>query len=137
MKTEIKIYHSLTVFFGIVAAAYGFVTYNSAYGLDWVGFPALLLTFLMSLMIGGYLELTARTIDKRPEDDVAGEIAEAAGEYGEFSPYSWWPMPLAAGCAVIFLGLAVGLWVAAIGLVFTSIAVVGWVFEYYRGPHAH
>jgi len=33
----------------------------------------------------------------------------------------------------VFLGLAVGLWIAAIGAAIAVVALVGWVYEYYRG----
>ena len=33
--------------------------------------------------------------------------------------------------------MAVGLWMILIGLGISSLALVGWVFEYYRGEHAH
>ena len=45
--------------------------------------------------------------------------------------------PLAAGAAFIFAGLAVGWWMVYIGLGVGSLALVGWVFEFYRGEHAH
>jgi hypothetical protein len=46
-------------------------------------------------------------------------------------------LPLAASCAVIFLGLAAGWWLVAIGIGLAGLALVGWVFEYWRGAHAH
>lgn len=137
MKTEIWIFHGLTIFFALVTAAYGFVTHNSSMGLEIVGFAALLLTTFMSLMIGVYLEITAKSIDSRPEDDLDGEIHELAGEQGFFAPYSWWPMPLAAGAALCFLALAIGMWIMWIGLVVAALALVGWVYEFYVGEHAH
>jgi hypothetical protein len=102
-----------------------------------VGAAALFLTFGLALLIGAYLAYTARHIDPRPEDDPYGEIAEGAGEIGEFAPYSWWPLAIAASGALIFAGAAIGPWMMAIGALFSSIAVVGWVFEFYRGEHAH
>lgn len=137
MKAEIRIFHGLSVFFVVIAAVYGYVTHRSELGLDVVGFPALCLTAGVSLMIGVYLEFTARSIDKRPEDDLDGEIAELSGDQGFYSPYSWWPMPLALGAAVVFLGLAAGLFWAGIGLLISALALVGWVYEYYTGDHAH
>ena len=47
---------------------------------------------------GFYLWWTARKLDDRPEDDPAAPISAAEGEYGFFSPHSWWPLPLAGGC---------------------------------------
>jgi hypothetical protein len=38
---------------------------------------------------------------------------------------------------VAFLSLAVGWWVMYVGLILGVIGLVGWVFEYSRGQHAH
>ena len=40
---------------------------------------------------------------------------------------------LASGAALLFLGIAVGVWIAAIGAALTLISLVGWMYEYYRG----
>ena len=71
-----------------------------------------------------------------PEDDPAAPISAAEGEYGFFSPHSWWPLPLAAGAALMFLGLAVGWWLLIIGSVVGGMALIGWTFEYFRGENA-
>jgi hypothetical protein len=77
-------------------------------------------------------------MDPRPEDRHEGEIADGAGELGFFPPYSWWPLWVALAAAVIIYGLVfTAWWLFAIGLGLSSIAVAGWVFEYYRGEHAH
>ena len=44
---------------------------------------------------------------------------------------------MGSAVAVTFLGMAVGVWVLIIGVVASMLALVGWVFEYYRGAHAH
>lgn len=132
MKIETLIFGMGVLFFTPVAVIYGLLS-------SWepVGSAALLLTAGMSALVGGYLWLTGRRIDPRPEDNPQGEIADLAGEYGEFSPWSWWPLPLALGGAIIFAGLAIGWWLVLIGIGFSAIALVGWVYEYYRGAHAH
>ncbi|WP_273654486.1 cytochrome c oxidase subunit 4 [Cellulomonas fimi] len=88
-------------------------------------------------MIGAYFALLARRIDPRPEDDEYGEIEQGAGDQGVFSPWSWWPLVIGAAAAVMFLGLAIGFWVAIIGAILGVIGLVGWVFEFSRGQHAH
>jgi uncharacterized membrane protein len=120
----------LFVVFGVV---YGWIT-------EWdepVGVACLFLTAGLALLIGGYLGYTARVIDARPEDDPYAEIAEGAGELGEFAPYSWWPLAAATGAGAVFAGLAIGWWLVFIGLGMSAIGVVGWVYEFYRGEHAH
>lgn len=133
MKVESWFFAGGTPIFLVFAVVYGTVT-------EWdepVGVAGLFLTAALALMIGGYLFYTASTIDARPEDDPFGEIAEGAGELGEFSPYSWWPLAAAFGAGVLFAGLAVGWWLAIIGVALSGLGLVGWVFEYYRGEHAH
>jgi hypothetical protein len=38
---------------------------------------------------------------------------------------------------VVVLGVAIGWWLVIIGAGIGTITVVGFVFEYYRGLHAH
>jgi hypothetical protein len=120
-------------FFTPIGVIYGLIT-------NWdepVGTCGIFLVAALSGLIGLYLYLTSRRIDDRPEDDPEGEIAQGAGELGFFPPYSWWPLPLAVAAAMVFLGIAVGWWLFIIGAGAAVIALVGWVFEYYRGAHAH
>lgn len=133
MKVESWLFGSGTFFFVPVAVIYGILT-------RWqepVGVVSLLLTGLLALMVGWFLWFTARHIDPRPEDNPNAAIDEAPGDYGFFSPHSWWPLPLAAASAVVFAGLAVGWWLVYLGVGLAALALVGWVFEYWRGPHAH
>lgn len=132
MKVETVLFSAGMAFFIPIALIYGWLA-------DWeaVGTGALLLTGGLSGLIGGYLYATSRRIDPRPEDDPYARIDEAAGEQGFFSPWSWWPMPLAAGAALMALGLAIGWWLAIIGVGVVALSLIGWVFEYSRGQHAH
>jgi hypothetical protein len=88
-------------------------------------------------MIGGYLALLARRIDDRPEDDPLGEIEQGAGDQGVYSPWSWWPLAIALAAALVFAGLAMGWWLVGLGSVLGLVALVGFVFEFSRGQHAH
>ncbi|MFP5346015.1 MAG: cytochrome c oxidase subunit 4 [Actinomycetes bacterium] len=133
MKTETSIFAGLVFFFVPVGLIYGWLT-------DWqehVGYLALILTAGLCGLIAAYLWMTSRRIDERPEDDPQGEVEENAGELGFFSPYSWWPLPLAIGGALIFLAVAVGWWILVLGIPLSAVSLVGWVYEYYRGAHAH
>ncbi len=73
----------------------------------------------------------------RPEDRSDGEIADGAGEQGFFPPYSWWPMFCALALATIVMGIVIGWWLFIIGVGVGALTVAGWIFEYYRGVHAH
>ncbi|MGM0930741.1 MAG: cytochrome c oxidase subunit 4 [Actinomycetota bacterium] len=133
MKIEAWLFIALAPFFAIVATVYGFMgAWNEP-----VGYLALYLTAGLSLMIGGYLWFTARRVGPRPEDRVDAEIHEGAGEQGMFSPWSWWPLVLGLGAASGFMGLAVGWWIVYIAIGLTTVAIIGWVYEYSRGDHAH
>ncbi|HWL01756.1 MAG TPA: cytochrome c oxidase subunit 4, partial [Microbacteriaceae bacterium] len=63
-------------------------------------------------------------------------IEDGDSELGHYSPWSWWPMVLAASLAITFLGIAAGLWIIFIGVPLVVVALVGWVYEYYRGNFA-
>ncbi len=88
-------------------------------------------------MIAAYLALVARRVDPGPEDDPEGEIEDGAGDQGVYSPWSWWPLVLGAAAAIAFAGLAVGWWLFYLGGALGVIGLVGWVFEFSRGQHAH
>jgi len=133
VKIEIKLFLFLAPFFVLVGVAYGIFTGFE----EPVGYLGIPLVGALVAMVGAYLALTARRIDPRPEDDEEGEIEQGAGDQGVYSPWSWWPLVIAGAAAVAFLGLAVGWWVLYIGFILGIIGLVGWVFEFSRGQHAH
>ena len=133
MKVEYQLFLILAIFFLPLAPIYGFWQGWT----EFVGPIALLLTSLLSGLVAFYLYITAKSFTNRPEDNPRGEIAEQEGDYGFFTPYSWWPLWLGACAALIFAGLAVGWWLSIIGIFFGIPALVGWVFEHYRGPYAN
>jgi len=102
-----------------------------------VGTVALAFTSGLAFLTGYYLLFTARRIDRRPEDAVDAEIADGAGELGFYSPHSWWPLPVAFFAATTFLGIIIGWWLVIIGVIGGGLAVIGLVFEYYRGDPAY
>lgn len=132
MKAEAWMFLSTTIFFGLVAPSYWFITG------DWTGTSALFMTALLVLMITVYLGFHAAKMDPRPEDRQDGDIIEGAGELGFFPPYSWWPLWCGLAFATFTYGLAMGAWwLFIIGVGLGAIALSGWIFEYYRGEHAH
>jgi hypothetical protein len=133
VKTESTLFGAGVFFFAPLGIIYGIVTsWNEP-----VGTSGLFLTAGLAFLIALYLWLTSRRIDDRPEDNPMGEIPEAAGNQGQFSPFSWWPLPLAFAAALCFAGVAVGWWLFLIGAAVGAVSLVGWVYEYYRGEHAH
>ena len=132
MRTSGIIFILLTVFFGVVTPVYWFLAQ------DPTGTTALVLTFGLTAMLAFYLMFVANRMGGTPpEDRPDGEIYEAAGELGFFSPKSWTPLMVAGAAAVVTLGLVFGWWLAIIGFGLLIAAVIAWVFEYYRGDWAH
>ena len=131
MKAETWIFAICTVFMVLVSPAYWLITG------DWTGTSALTMTTLLTLMMTIYLGFHANNMEPRPEDRKDAEIADGAGELGFFPPYSWWPLWCAVCLAVIVLGVVIGWWLVIIGAMLGTVALSGWIFEYYRGVHAH
>ena len=131
MKAEAWIFGFNAAFFALVTPTYWFLSE------DPTGTAALVMSTLLAALVTVYLGFHANKMDPRPEDRNEAEIVEGAGELGFFPPYSWWPLWCALTLAVIVLGVVFGWWLFIIGLGLGSIALIGWVFEFYRGEHAH
>lgn len=138
MKAEAWIFGGCTIFLVLVTPAYWLVTDASDHGGDWTGTSALVMTTLLTLMVTIYLGFHAKKMDPRPEDRKDAEIADGAGELGFFPPYSWWPLWTAATLGTMVAGVAASAWwLFIIGGVLGALALCGWIYEYYRGEHAH
>ena len=139
MRVNVSLFWILTVFFAVVTVVYvvwGLLD-TSQGRIEWAGTFALALCSLLSLLIGFYLSRVRHAQGgELPEDRVDANIDDGDPEAGFFSPWSWWPIMLAASTALLFLGLAVGFWICFIALGIGVISLVGWVYEYYRGLFA-
>ncbi len=133
MRAEGRLFLYLAIFFLPIGPIYLYLNNGS----DMVGPIALFLTALLAALIAFYMTMTGRRFPDRPEDNPAALISEQEGDYGFFTPYSWWPLWLGLTAAICFAGLAVGWWMFLIGAFFGVVAVVGWTFEHYRGEHAN
>jgi hypothetical protein len=134
MKTEWRVFTIVAAFLLLVCLIYAGWTWGETGRVEWIGTVALLLSFLLCAMCGGFFWFISRRIDPRPEDRPDAEIAEAAGEVGFFSPGSYWPFGLGLAATVAGLGLALWLWwLLALGLVAVIFAACGLLFEYYTG----
>ena len=132
MRAEAWLFTICAMFFLLVAPAYWFITY------DWTGTSALTMTFLLMILVAFFLGFHARRMEPRPEDRNEAEISDGACELGFFPPYSWWPLWSAATLGVIVFGTAMGAWwLLIIGFGLGSLALCGWIYEYYVGEHAH
>jgi Cytochrome c oxidase subunit IV len=131
VRVEAWLFGALAIFVAVVTPIYYFMSK------DPTGTAALILTFFLVLMLFGYLGLVARRIDPRPEDRSDGEIAEGAGELGFYAPQSIWPLYSALAFTLIALGPVFGWWLFIVGIGVGAITLTGWVYEFYRGDHAH
>jgi len=121
----------LTVFMWVAAAIYWLLSREPA------GTTALVLCGGLTFLVGFYVLFTGRRVDPRPEDNPHGEIDDAYPDYGFYAPHSSWPLPTAGAAAVVALGFVFGWWLVIIGVALLFFSAVGFVFEYYRGDHAH
>lgn len=143
MRTNSGLWWLLSIFFLIVAIIYtgwNLVVHSDrplVTAIEWVGTIALLFTALMAALIGFYVSRVHRAQGgELPEDLLTADVDDGDPEMGEFSPWSWWPIVLAFSAALGMIGLAVGAWLLPIGIGVFVIAIVGWVYEYYRGYFA-
>ncbi len=132
MRVEYRLFTMLTFFFFMMATIYGLWSGWS----EPAGAVALYLSGLLSAMVAYYTWFTGRKIGYRPEENEHATIDEFEGDFGFFSPYSWWPLFLGGCAAICFLGLAIGWWLFIIGATFGVVALIGWTFEYWHGEHA-
>ena len=150
MRANVILFWILTGFFVVAGVAYTVwslifnaqqLATQSVTGpgtpIEWVGTVALGLCAVLAAFIAFYLGRVHKAQGgELPEDSVNANIDDGDPELGFFSPFSWWPIILAASAALVFLGLAVGFWVSIIGTGVGLIALVGWTYEYYRGLFA-
>lgn len=144
MRVNALLFVILGIFFWLAAAVYIVWTWlidpvgsHTDGHPEWVGTVGMALSGILSFFIAFYVSITQRAIGSAlPEDRPDAAIDDGDPETGFFSPWSWWPLALAFGLALMFLGLAVGVWIAIIGAPIAAISVIGWVYEYYRGNFA-
>jgi len=125
MKAGWRLFSGLSVFYFLVTIIYWQV------GGEALGITAIMLSGGLAGLIGFYLWfISKRTNGVLPEDNEEGEIADAAGELGFYSPHSWWPLPLALSACAAGMGLLIGWWLTLIAVGGLMISVVGFVLEY-------
>lgn len=146
MGTNAKLFWILAGFFFFADAVY--ITWSLLVSsnpsaseppqIEWVGAVAIGLTGALSVLIAFYLQrLYKAQGGELPEDRNDANIDDGDPELGHFSPWSWWPLVLGLAAALVFLGIAIGPWVSFIGGGLFLVAIVGWVYEYYRGYFGH
>jgi hypothetical protein len=152
MRGFSKVFWVLAAFFALASVVYSVWAYQydaqklatdpsrgeGSTTIEWVGTIGLALCGVLSLLLAFYLRRSSLSQGgELPEDLDDAEIEDGSGEQGQFSPWSWWPIVLAEAAMLVFLGIAAGIWIAIVGAAIGIIALVGWVYEYYRGYFAH
>ncbi|MDA2814169.1 cytochrome c oxidase subunit 4 [Nocardiopsis sp. RSe5-2] len=141
MKMQAYLFMGVSTFFGLAAALYAYWAWAAEGHIEWTGTVALIVSIGFGWMVGFWLWQAARRSEKHhglaPEDRLDGDIAENAGEYGFFSPHSWWPLFVAMAVAFTAVGVAIGWWMVFIGGFAIILTAIGWVFEYYRKEFQH
>jgi len=140
-----KLFGILAGYFALLAVVYTVwsIFFNPQatgdYGsVEWAGTVALTLSAAASALIAFYVGRTHQAQGgELPEDRIDANIDDGDAEQGFYSPWSWWPVMLAGSLAILFLGLALGPWLAFYAVPLVLIALTGWVYEYYRGLFAH
>jgi hypothetical protein len=138
MRANTNLFWILFVFMLLATAAY--TVWSLIYfdgQIEWVGTLGIGLAAILSAFLAFYLGRVHKSQGgELPEDRLDSNIDDGDPELGFYSPWSWWPIILAGGGALLMLGLAVGFWICFIAGALTLVAIVGWVFEYYRGYFA-
>lgn len=144
MRSNVILWWLLSGFFLLLGIIYiwwsilAHPTSNWYNAIEWVGAVALVFSALMAALIAWYLQRVHKSQGgELPEDILTSDVDDGDPELGEFSPWSWWPIVLAFAAGVAMVGLAVGTWLVPIGFAIFLVAIVGWVYEYYRGYFAH
>jgi energy-converting hydrogenase Eha subunit A len=130
VKVEGRIFALGAIFFWTVSLIYWY------FARDPIGTTALALCGGLAFLVAFYVLYTSKRVYPRPEDRLDAEIDEADPEYGFFSPHSWWPFVMGLATFIVVLGLIFAVWVIALGVTVLVLALVGWLFEYYRGDFA-
>ncbi len=131
MKIEGLLFAMGAVFYAFIAGIYWY------FSRDQIGTTALALTGALAFLVAFYALYTSKRVYPRPEDRLDAEVDEADPEYGFFSPHSWWPLVLGFSTMVIVFGLIFAVWLIVLGVFVLFVALIGWMFEYYRGAFAH
>lgn len=123
MRPGAKVMFSIAAFLGVITTVYILATMwvqddAYLYGMEWAGGVALLLSFVMAMMLAGYIQFTNNRMDLLPEDFEEAEIEDAAGTLGFFSPSSIWPFAMAVSIAVLGFGIIFYyFWMIALGAI--------------------
>lgn len=137
MKTTLRIYFGIAIFFALFSVIYPVWIFLSGSEIEWVGTIAIPLTMIMWLLIASFLFLNYRRQagGVLPEDNDLADVDDGDTDMGYYLPWSWWPFFAGAAGGVAMLSMAVGPWLALFALGIVLITFIGWFFEPVRGAY--
>lgn len=137
MRTNAGLFWILGAFFWAADVAYLIWSLLDTGKVEWVGIVAMALSGVLAFFLAFYVGRThAAQGGELPQDLADADVDDGDPEMGQFSPWSWWPFVLGLGVMLLFLGFAIGIWIAFIGAPLTIVALIGWNYEYYRNNFA-
>jgi hypothetical protein len=137
MRANKNLFWILAVFCLLLAGVYVFWSLIDMGEVEWVGALGIGLAGILAAFLAFYLgRVYSAQGGDLPEDRLDSDIDDGDPEMGFYSPWSWWPIILAGSASIMLLGFAVGTWITFIGVALVLVAIVGWVYEYYRGYFA-
>ena len=137
MRANKNLFWILAVFCLLLSGVYIFWSIIDTGKIEWVGALGIGLSGILAAFLAFYLgRVYSAQGGDLPEDRLDSDIDDGDPEMGFYSPWSWWPVILAGSASLMLLGFAVGTWITFIGVAFVLVAIVGWVYEYYRGYFA-
>ena len=138
MKAEAWIFAACTIFLVLVTPAYWLVTDASEHGGDWTGTSALVMTTLLTLMVTIYLGFHANEDGPAPRGPQGrrdrrrrrgARLLPAVLLVAAVDRHGAGHRRLRRGGRRVVAGDH--------RVVLGGLALVGWIYEYYRGEHAH
>jgi hypothetical protein len=138
MGANVKLFWVLSVFYFVSSALYTVWSLVDPFHerVEWAGSLALACCGALFALIAFYLGRAHKAQGGELIEDLPDSTVDEGAELGFYSPWSWWPLAIAFAIGLVFLGLAVAVWMVFIGVTLTFVFLVGWVFEYYRGNFA-
>ncbi|PZO98561.1 MAG: cytochrome-c oxidase [Corynebacterium urealyticum] len=136
MRATSKVFYSIATYLFVSLNVYvlgvNFVKDDGyLYGPEWVGIVGMILSVVLCIMLGGYLQFTDNRVDVVPEDWEEAETEDGAGILGFFSPSSIWPLAMTGSIAVLGLGVIfLYYWLIALGAVLLVTSVTGLSLQY-------
>lgn len=143
MKSTARIFYGLTIFLVVMSIIYFLaVMYveDAGYhtGIEWGGGTALVVSALMTLMLGAYFHFTEARQDVLPEDWEDAETEDGAGLYGFFSTSSIWPIAMSGSILVLGLGIIyMHYWLIVLGAVLLIFTVFKLNLQYGMPKESH